>query len=434
MKKDKKEKAPALSEPLVAIDLGSYSIKAIAAQCLSNSPLHILGYEEKPMNQSIISHGLVVNSSEVGYVISEILKKLGNRIGADSPLTSAFITIGGRSLRMARIPVKRMLGRKLSVSEKVIKGMEEECINRIEHEFKGNDTISLSLEPLEFMLDGELQYETPTPAQKAQKIEATYIAFIGSKYIQENTYASFARSKVLLEHQWVRPLAQLKAIVGDDYSGAGCAIIDFGDQTTTVFIYNNNHIVFAKTIPLGGFNITRDIEQCGISRNDAMKIKHLYGYASKSCYQKDMRLSIRSVKQEGEKVTLSFSDISDIVASRLDEIIDPIKKELDKYIDYYEDIFITGGGARLQGIIPYLSERFGIEASFGTHYEWLTEDTPAEFEAPEFSTLIGTLVLADDFRNNPDNHLDNNAERPDGLWGRFKKTIQQGVIDFVNNE
>ena len=434
MKKKKQSEVPLYSEPLVAIDLGSYSIKAVAAECRPNSPLHILGCEQKILRPNIIQHGVVVNSSEVGYIISELLKKLGNRIGSERPLTSAFITLGGRTMKMARIPVMRMLGRKLSVSASVIKGMETECISRIEHEFKDDDTILLSLEPLEFMLDGKLNNEIPTPDQKALEIQATYIAFIGSKKIRDEVFASFARSKVLLENRWVRPQAQLKALVNEEQQDEGCAIIDFGDQTTTIFIYINHHIVFAKTIPLGGNNITRDIEQCGISMTDAQKIKHLYGYASKQCIKKDMRLVVPSTKQLGGKVAISFSQLSDMITPRLDEIMEPIKAELDKYAKYCQHVYLTGGGSRLQGLVQYLSERFGITAEYGRHYDWLTEDTPAEFEAPEFSAIVGTLVLADDFRNNPHNRPDSNGERPDGLWSAIKYTFQQGIIDFINNE
>ena len=136
-----------MSEPLVAIDLGSYSIKAIAARCPDNTTLHILGSEEI-VRKNAMRHGQVINTSEVGYAISELLTKLSNRIGSSLMLTSAFTTIGGRSMRMARVPVKRMLGRKQPIRQSLLQDMERECRDKIDRNFK-----DIAYKAVEVMLD-----------------------------------------------------------------------------------------------------------------------------------------------------------------------------------------------------------------------------------------------------------------------------------------
>ncbi len=433
MRKSKsKETRPTLSEPLVAIDLGSYSIKAIAARCPNNTTLQILGSEEI-IRKNAMRHGQVINTSEVGYAISELLTKLSNRIGSSLMLTSAFTTIGGRSMRMARVPVKRMLGRKQPIRQSLLQDMEKECRDKIDRNFKDKDLTTLAIEPIEFIVDGDLQYEPPIDKQ-ALRIEATYIAFVGGTSILENALGSFARSPITLEQVWVRPVVQAHVLLDDTLRQEGCAIIDFGDQTTTMSIYYNSHFIYSKVVPLGGYNITRDIEQCGISFNDARKIKHQYGYADKQLIKKDMTMLVRSVN-DGSKMPLKLSEVADMIIPRLDEITAPLLLDLKQYEEYISNVVITGGGARLQGLISYLRQRTPLKVDFGKHYDWLADDTPEQYEAPEYSTLIGTLAMADDYRQNTTN------EKPDptgfiGLLVRIKKTLtnsQQGVIEFLSD-
>jgi cell division ATPase FtsA len=132
---------------------------------------------------------------------------------------------------------------------------------------------------------------------------------------------------------------------------------------------------------------------------------------------------------------LKLSEVADMIIPRLDEITAPLLLDLKQYEEYISNVVITGGGARLQGLISYLRQRTPLKVDFGKHYDWLADDTPEQYEAPEYSTLIGTLAMADDYRQNTTN------EKPDptgfiGLLVRIKKTLtnsQQGVIEFLSD-
>ena len=58
--------------PLVAIDLGSDSVRAMAARRLSADFFQILGVEERPqkMGNICVEQGVVTQSSNAGYVIA----------------------------------------------------------------------------------------------------------------------------------------------------------------------------------------------------------------------------------------------------------------------------------------------------------------------------------------------------------------------------
>ena len=85
--------------PLVAIDLGSDSVRAMAARRIAPDLFQILGVEERPqkLGNVCVEQGIISQSSNAGYVIAEVLKLLANRIGVDE-LPTAFLSVGGLTM------------------------------------------------------------------------------------------------------------------------------------------------------------------------------------------------------------------------------------------------------------------------------------------------------------------------------------------------
>ena len=79
--------------------------------------------------------------------------------------------------------------------------------------------------------------------------------------------------KLILE-----PVASAKAVLSEDETEMGVAVIDIGGGTTDLLIYEENVIRHAAVIPFGGNSITEDIRQgCGVSQRNAEQIKIQYG-------------------------------------------------------------------------------------------------------------------------------------------------------------
>ena len=93
------------SVPLVAIDMGSHSVRAMAAEMTENGMLHVLGVESSN-KFDCVKKGIVDNTTDAGYMINEVLRLLSNRIHIDA-LPSAFACVGGRTMQI--IPVSSSL-------------------------------------------------------------------------------------------------------------------------------------------------------------------------------------------------------------------------------------------------------------------------------------------------------------------------------------
>ena len=105
------------SVPLVAIDLGSDGVRAMAAE-MTDEGLRVLGVESSN-KFPCVERGVVTNPTNAGYIINETLKLLANRIRVDA-LPSAFICVGGRTMQIVSVSSKRDQIRKREVLQELL--------------------------------------------------------------------------------------------------------------------------------------------------------------------------------------------------------------------------------------------------------------------------------------------------------------------------
>lgn len=393
MKKDNRH----TEVPLVAFDLGSSSLKAMAAYSLPDDDgrIHILGVEESK-KMDCISKGRITNTSSAGYLISEVLKLLANRIGQTMSFPSAFVAMGGKNMGAASIPAKRTLGFKPVIASSVINSMIDECKAKFQQKYK--DYSIFHIRPAYFQID-DIIYGPELPAgTRGEKVQAMFTTFYGDNQMLPEVVSSFGRSTAELEAFFPRPMALLEALASEEDEKLGLAILDFGAETTTISVYKNGEFLRSRTIPLGGKHITSDIRQMHISAANAEALKTRYGVASEQYLKKNPTLVIPSSVEGEEPVRLPMAMLTQIVNSRLDEILEEPLKILQKYEDTISVVYVTGGASRLNHLVDYLGELISIPVLYGSHADWLDDDTPDEFFGPEYSALVGSLLLARKYR------------------------------------
>ena len=421
----KKKQQSIQSVPLVAIDLGSSSVRAMAAEYTDNGMLRILGMETS-RKFPCVERGIVSNSSNAGYVISEILKLLANRIKIDN-LPSAFVCVGGRTMQIVNVFSKRDQVRKREVTQLLLDDMEAECKQKIEA--KNPDVAVLDLIPTYIVLDDKEQDEIPSPAQRATMVETHFTAFVGRKELEQKIIGSFDRSSKYLEHSYVRPDALLCALASNDVLLQGCAILDMGAQTTTLTIYKGNQYLYNKVIPQGGYDISRDIESQGMSLAYAEKLKCEYGMAMPELLTTNRTFRIPAASIQEGKITMSEQDLAGIIQSRLNQIFQPIEETLRDYEDRIGVLYITGGASMLQGMEEYVQSRTAIPVMYGSHVDSLTPDATDDLCEPTYSALVGTLLLGANYRaTHPDKIAAPNKGK--GLSDKLKENI----VSFFTDE
>lgn len=382
------------SVPLVAIDLGSHGIRAMAAEMTDQGMLRVLGVESSS-KYACVKKGIVEQTADAGYMINEVLKLLSNRIRVEA-LPSSFVCVGGRTMQIVPVFSKRDQIRKREVTQPLLDAMEAECRQKIE--IRNPNVAVLDLVPYFYKLDGVEQDEAPTIHQQATLVEAHFIAFVGKKELEQKVTHSFNQSGKRLENMYVRPDALLNAIASDEDMAKGCAILDLGAQTTTLTTYKGNQYLYNMVVPMGGYDITRDIEQIGISMAYAEQLKCKYGYACANMVPTNHRFRIPTPESPQGEVVLLATELADIISARLEQMLMPLLNDINKEAERYSVLYITGGGAMLQGIVEYIQSKTSIAVMYGSHAAWLTADSPDEMCMPMYSSLVGTLLLGASYR------------------------------------
>lgn len=412
--------------PLVAIDLGSDSVRAMAARRIAPDLFQILGVEERPqkLGNVCVEQGIITQSSNAGYVIAEVLKLLANRIGADE-LPTAFVSVGGQSMQIVAVHSRRDQARKKEISQALLDEMEIECKEKIE--LRNPEVAVLGLVPSFFKLDGVEQDEVPVN-QRAALVEAHYIAFYGRKVIDTQLQKSFSQAGRSIEHAFVRPETLLSAFAtcdGNHILMSGCAVLDFGAQTTSLTAYKGGQYLINKVVPKGGYHISRILEQKGVSFATAEVLKKKFAYASPDLVEKNARLRVPAATEAGGEIIISLTELAGIIEIKLQEILAPLLEELHKVESRITTLYITGGGSMLQGMAEYVQSQVSVRVQYGAHNLLLHRDTDEKYLSPLYTSLVGTVLLGQDYRDSHKNQL---VQRPN-FFERVKESTLDMFID-----
>ena len=414
---------------MVAIDLGSDSVRAMAARRLAPDLFQILGVEERPqkLGNVCVEQGIITQSSNAGYVIAEVLKLLANRIGVDE-LPTAFICIGGQSMQIVAVHSRRDQARRKEISQELLDGMERECKEKIES--RNPEVAVLGLVPSFFKLDGVEQDDMPGPDQRAALVEAHYIAFYGRKAIDTQLQKSFSQAGRSIEHAFVRPECLLSTFAtcdGNHVLMSGCAVLDFGAQTTTLTVYKGGQYLLNKVVPKGGYHVTRMLEQQGMSFATAEVLKRKYGCAAPQFVEKNVRLRIPASPEIGGDIVIASNELAEAIEIKLQEIIAPLMEELKKVESRITTLYITGGGSMLAGMAEYIQSQTPVKVQYGAHNLLLHRDTDEKYLSPQYTSLVGTILLGQDYR---DTHKNQPVQRPN-----FFERVKESTLDmFIESE
>ena len=417
-----------LSHPLVAIDMGSHSIRSMAAERTGEGLLRILGADASS-RKLCVERGVVINTSDASYSISESMKLLANRIQYPI-LMNSFVAIGGRSMKIVEVTSCRDQVHKREIPQELLEDMDAECKQKIEA--RNAQVAVLALVPYCYVLDGVAQAETPESTQHAARIEVKYVAFVGIKELEQKVLDSFIRTPKKIERTYARPDALLCALATEEDLHNGCAILDMGAQTTTLTIFKGDKYLYNKVVSQGGYDITRDIEQLGMSFAYAERLKCGYGDA---CWHEGMDnpcFRVPHATVEGSTVLVRMSELNTTIQSRLHQVLTPLMEDLRHYEQHIAVLYITGGASMLASVDQYIQQLTSVPVIYGSHAPWLTAETPDEFCAPNYSSLVGTLILGALYR---ETHPI--VEPMDDFGKRFKKitkNVQTSILDMFTEQ
>ncbi len=373
-----------MSEYIVAIDLGSSKIAGMVAQKDSKGLLKILAVEsEKSVG---ISRGLINNPSEAAHCVGRLVKKLQNRVNIE--IGKIYVGRGGHTLKSAVNEVPRFFDSDTELTKEILKSLDEK-----------ND--SLELENLkayenfeqESVLDGQVQANPLGCVCK--HVVARYLLVLGKKELDDRICSCLERIPQEYAGLLTSPIAISESLITSHEKELGCAVIDFGAETTSVVVYAKNYMRHVAVVPFGGQSISKDIEDLQVTAPDAENLKKAYGNALVALETQPKTITVPESPLHGKNEhKVQTRTLATVIEARIDEILEMVCMEIDKSTyakQLRAGIIITGGGSQLKGLSELVELKTGMKVRQGNFDHLLSDISDKQYISPTHALLMGLV-------------------------------------------
>lgn len=375
---------------IVGLDIGTSAVRTVVAQKQSDTnKLMILGVGVAPSGG--LNGGIVVDVEEVIKSIVES-KEIAERT-AGIPIEHAIVSINGSHIfsqfSKGVVAVSRADG---EISEDDV----ARVINAAQAISIPNNKEIINLFPCNYTIDGQEKIKDPV-GMNGVRLEVSALVVEGTTPFIKNLYKCVERSGIDVECVVFSTLAAAKAVLTKRQKELGVVVVDIGKGITGVSVYEDGNILLTSVIPIGAGHITNDVAIGLRTTIDvAEKVKLEYGTVQSSEIGKCEKINL-SEFDENEEGEYSRKYLAEIVEARVDEIfsmVDDELKKIEKSGMLPSGVIITGGGAKLPGIISLAKKALRLPAQIG--YPKEMDGIVDRVDDPSFATAVGLILWESD--------------------------------------
>ena len=310
----------AIGDVIVGIDMGASKISLVVGEVNNFNQIEVI------CNTSGKSDGIqkdkIINENKLAEAIKNVVKETEKELNMD--INSAYITIPGKYITIVQNSVTREAKDKYSgISSKDVSNalMQAKDIDVPE----GKKLIDIVTN--NFILDNGKAIDDPVGAFSSNFTLNAQIILADKEYIR---IISNIFKKVDIDIDGIVPVTLAeKNLILDEYEQKDYAmLLDIGAENTDIGIFDADKFVYTNSIPIGGNNITNDIEiVLNISHEEAEKLKKQYNLALKSYIDTDNEVVLNTVKDGSERIIKS-SNIVEIIEARVEQIFELVNQDI----------------------------------------------------------------------------------------------------------
>lgn len=373
---------------IVALDIGTTKVCAIAGKKNEHGRLEVLGYGK--VESTGVNRGVVSNIEKTVQAIHEAVSAAERMSGVK--IKRVQVGIAGQHIKS--LQHRGILTRENDHTEIGQKDIERLIQDMYRLVLPPGDKI-LHVIPQEFTVDNEQGITDPI-GMSGVRLEANFHIITGQITASNNLIRCVERDGLTVNDITLEPIASAEAVLNEEEKMAGVALVDMGGGTTDLTIFHEGIVRHTAVIPLGGNIITKDIKDgCTVMPDQAEKLKVRFGSAMAEMVNEHRTITIPGVLGREPK-EISERNLARIIQARVEEIFDAILWEIRR--SGYErqlicGIVLTGGGAMLNNIQDLIEIHTGMPTRIGVPIEKLAHGYHKDFYNPQFSTGIGLLLL-----------------------------------------
>lgn len=360
---------------IASLDIGSDTIKLVVGEIFRNK-LNILSALDTPSRG--IKKGYIVNSESAIEALKELFDKayatLGIRISkvivsVPSYLTECFLSEGVTTITNED---------KIISSKDIIRVLQGAVYNKIN---PSNELVTVL--PTNYTIN-DIEIVKDPLNMVGDKLSAKAVVVTVPKKNVDSIIKSLERIGVETVDIATSPLGDYYEFKNKENEKLVGAVINIGDETTTVSIFNRGILTKCEVIDIGGENIDNDLAYVyKLTKSDARILKEKLTLAHNRLAEPSENMTLTN--REGDDVKINQYDSSEIVMSRLEEILNLCKKQINlltkKEISY---IIFTGGVTESKDFELVLESVFGDRTTLSHVPEIGVRDN-------KYSTCVGLI-------------------------------------------
>ena len=345
---------------MASVDIGSSTIKLVVGE-IQKSNLNVLACCEVPSHG--IKNGYIVNPESASLAFKELFKKGEALLGMPIKQTLVCIPSFGVECFLSEGSITITSEDKVIDNKDMVKAMQASVYGE---ELNGQELVSIL--PTKFTLNDEEDVKNPI-GSVANKLTVHDVVVTAPTKNSTGIIKCIESLDVKVIDVCISPLSDFYEFKTDDMLTSVGAVVNIGYNNTTVSIFNKGILIKNAVLDFGSDTIDKDIAYVfKISRKEAVYLKERLAVTDIDKADPKENMSVKSVT--GETIKVNQYDVSAVVISRLNEISNLIKKEINlltkKEISY---IMITGGISEISLFDRYVDSVFGEFAKRGKIYE-----------------------------------------------------------------
>lgn len=327
------------------IDIGTNSIKIIVAEKINDQFKVIAKEEEKSEG---LKRGIIVDPKKVANSVYKCVKKIETILGVPIKKVVACIPTDDCIFNIVS-------GKIQTLDENYVTG---EDINRLlkeaisDHINDGYELVTAM--PIGFKLDDSRMVKDPKGLASKSLESRIVITMVPKNNLYQllNVFQICELEVVDITFKTVADYFEVRNQKLDNEVGA---IINIGEDTTNVSIYNKGIMIKNKILKVGSYYVDHDFSYIyKIDLNKARELKETF--ATCSTRYADQYDEAEITNEAGENTFINQLDIAKVTEARITEILKIAKKEIknltNRKISY---IIILGGLSEMTGF-QYLAE------------------------------------------------------------------------------
>lgn len=379
---------------VVAVDIGSSKVAVLIGKRDANGAVEVAGKGSAPhrgtRRGNIVSVEATVEALKAASEEAEVM--------AGMEISRAYVGVAGPDIRSVNVRGMVTVSRK---DREITEADIGRALDAARSAALPSDREIVQALPQEFVVDEQPGINDPK-GMLGSRLEVNVHLVTGQTTRSKTLTTCVNRAGIEVIEMVFEPFAAGKAVLTDDEQDLGVLLLDIGSGSTGFALFADGAIQHSAVLPIGAGHFTNDLAM--VLRTpfpDAEKIKVREGCCLGGMVEDEEGITVPAVAGGAARV-VPRHEICEILQARANELLSLVRDDLLKGGwdgSLRGGVVLTGGGARLDGLLELAGQVFGSSARYGLPQR--ITGLLDVINCPSWSTAAGLLLYGFEREANP---------------------------------